>query len=201
MCRPLLRFSAACSAVALLAVASLWLRALFATDAWAAHRFTPATGMLESRTVQACGGWLVYTRALVHLPGAAAPQVRQGLNGAWAHEAGPPGQSVGPWPAGSGFVAFRGRANTPPTTNTTRAIRVAAYTATGVRLMAVVVSLSLLPALWAVDWLRRRHRAVAPGCCPACGYDLRASPGRCPECGARRPDAPECGSASEPARH
>jgi hypothetical protein len=30
---------------------------------------------------------------------------------------------------------------------------------------------------------RLAARRFGPGCCPACGYDLRASPGRCPECG------------------
>jgi hypothetical protein len=33
--------------------------------------------------------------------------------------------------------------------------------------------------------LRRRH--ATRGCCPACGYDLRATPGRCPECGTAAP--------------
>lgn len=37
----------------------------------------------------------------------------------------------------------------------------------------------ILPAIWVWRWRNR----IPPGCCQACGYDLRASPERCPECG------------------
>jgi len=45
--------------------------------------------------------------------------------------------------------------------------------------LAAVVS--LIAAVVCFHYVRRRD--VAPGSCPRCGYDLRATPERCPECG------------------
>jgi hypothetical protein len=44
-----------------------------------------------------------------------------------------------------------------------------------------MVGTALLPLVWLC---RRAHRRSRAGCCPRCGYDLRATPDRCPECGA-----------------
>ena len=56
-------------------------------------------------------------------------------------------------------------------------------------------ALLLAAGTWPAWWLARyRHRQAAArrrtGCCPACGYDLRASKERCPECGTPIPVAP-----------
>ena len=46
-----------------------------------------------------------------------------------------------------------------------------------------VVALSaVMPAVWLVQFRRRRERLLQ-GRCRRCGYDLRATPDRCPECG------------------
>jgi hypothetical protein len=42
--------------------------------------------------------------------------------------------------------------------------------------------IAVLLVLPAMRWAPRRR--PAPGSCPTCGYDLRATPQRCPECGA-----------------
>jgi hypothetical protein len=52
--------------------------------------------------------------------------------------------------------------------------------------------LSFLMLLPALHFAHRKYnermtrRRIRKGCCPVCGYDLRASPDRCPECGAER---------------
>ncbi len=51
---------------------------------------------------------------------------------------------------------------------------------------ALIAALLVLPVVRTVQSRRRR---MAPGLCPACGYDLRGNPSAtsCPECGAAVP--------------
>jgi hypothetical protein len=46
----------------------------------------------------------------------------------------------------------------------------------------IVLLTAILPTIGAVSAVRHRRRS-GRGCCPICGYDLRATPERCPECG------------------
>jgi hypothetical protein len=65
--------------------------------------------------------------------------------------------------------------------------------------MWTVLALSLVPyGIALIGWrrIRRRRRRKAAGCCPQCGYDLRASAGRCPECGS--PVAADAPAATVP---
>jgi hypothetical protein len=51
------------------------------------------------------------------------------------------------------------------------------------RTLALIIG-SLLVLRLLTSPARRRRKRLLQNCCPACGYDLRATPERCPECGA-----------------
>src|SRR3954462_11543665 len=115
MWRRLFTISAALWAVIFLLTSGIWLRGIFVTDQWSAHRYHPKTPSLESRVIANSNGWLIVTRSVVLLPPGVVPQSPNPMNGTWVHEAGP-WNMVGNLPPGSGASLFVLESmRTPPT--------------------------------------------------------------------------------------
>lgn len=58
------------------------------------------------------------------------------------------------------------------------------------------LGIAILLAYWGqLYWKKRRQvRRLRNGCCPQCGYDIRATKQRCPECGTPVPGLPAVGT-------
>ena len=60
----------------------------------------------------------------------------------------------------------------------------------------LILTIPTTALLWLTLTTRRRDRRVRDGCCPTCGYDLRATPHRCPECGTASTSSGQAASPS-----
>jgi hypothetical protein len=189
MRRRLFTIIAAVSAVICLLAFAMRVRGFFASDVWASHLYTPPTNSIDSRSVEATDGWLLIIRSTMLLPPGTVPGSSPPLDSTWLYESGPPNIPPNLPPGAEASLVVWHSFKPPHRSGTTRAYQVGAYSVAGVRLLLVIALSSLLPALWIWLLIRDRRRATTAGCCPTCGYDMRASPQRCPECGAIRANA------------
>ena len=161
----LLNLVAAASLLLCAAVATLWVRGYWVSDefGWAYHR---ADGSRVALGLTSGGGGL--GAAVVTVP----PLGLRSSGRLWRTHA--PEYGGTDWSSfGRGGLGFYIATHFSP--------------ATGVRVVGGCVPAPLAflatAALPALALRRSRRRSKAPGLCPRCGYDLRATPDRCPECG------------------
>jgi len=164
----------AISALLCLMVIALWVRSYWLSDNWV--RDAPSARMgVGSALGRIAWRHVSYTPGMpVQFNGAPGYQVIKVTSPASVSVATP-----GSW----SFAGFRGShyqmaVGRPPAPSW--AITIDEFT---LPLWAPALASGVLPALWLLLWAHRRRRRTA-GCCPRCGYDLRATPDRCPECGA-----------------
>jgi hypothetical protein len=189
MRRRIFTFIAAASAAIFLLSTIIWLCGFFASDDWASNLYTPSSHSLDTHCIVTSNGWLFSVRYTTLLRPGSAPEWPHPLDSSWVHETRPP--NVPPsLPRSMNDSLFTWYSEKPAPRPKGSSILISAYAVTGVRLLLVIALSSLLPALWIFRHIRNR-RASKAGCCPTCGYDLRASPQRCPECGTIRKNAAE----------
>jgi hypothetical protein len=201
--RQLFNIVALLSLLVALAVAALWVRSYFASDAF----FPPSTldktqpqTHLRQNIVYTNRGAIVYL--LIELRGDPADDYHKQSTARIASS----GRHVVEKPeelpslensplvavySSRGFLGFQmERAATATFPPATPDIGISRFI---IPLWFPLVLSLVLPAAWFWHWRRLRLRNRV-GKCQRCGYDMRATPERCPECGAMRPGtAPDHG--------
>jgi hypothetical protein len=166
MKRRLLNLLTALSLLLCAAASGLWLRSHFYMDSWAVQ--DRAKGMSWGASLG---------RIMVERTYAVAPNWYTPIDGVSKRRRSLPVDLSALRPVGLstdvGALGFRYRSIVKP--DESRHLLLVPF-------WAPVAVLAILPARCALSWVRQ-WRAVRPGLCPRCGYDLRATPDRCPECG------------------